>query len=100
MKENVLWLQFLWRSAMLFTGLLSTIASGQTLKQVAKFDLPGPPGLRLSHHKRRGPLSEALSTSRCSAPFTAAVDLSTHRLYAPERKKITNRWREWLSTTL
>ena len=49
MKENVICVRFLQLAALLSTGLLSTIASGQTLKEVAKFDLPGPPGRRFDY---------------------------------------------------
>src|SRR5205807_10421232 len=49
MKENVLGVTYLRRAALLFTGLLSTMASGQTLKKVAQFDLPGPLGKRFDY---------------------------------------------------
>ena len=45
MKESV----FCVRAALVFIGVLATIASGQTLKQVAKFDLPGPAGKRFDY---------------------------------------------------
>jgi hypothetical protein len=49
MREHELWVRFLWRAALLLAGLLSTIASEQTLKGVSKFDLPGPAGKRFDY---------------------------------------------------
>jgi hypothetical protein len=51
MKTNMLGVRFLLRAALLL-GELSTIASGQTRKEIAKFDLPGPTGKRFDYKKR------------------------------------------------
>ena len=40
--ETASWQSGVWRSPRLSAGFIATSASGQTLKQVAKFDLPGP----------------------------------------------------------
>jgi DNA-binding beta-propeller fold protein YncE len=81
MKENVLWLQFRWRSALLFTGLLSTIASGQTLKQVARFDLPGPPGKRFDY-LTIDPDDHYLISAHLAAGQTYVIDLNTNKVVA------------------
>jgi len=49
MKENAFCVKYLRSAVLLFTALLSTIAFGQTLKEVAKFDLPGPAGKRFDY---------------------------------------------------
>ena len=36
-------------SGVVLAGLLSTIALGQTLRQIAKFDVPGPDGKRFDY---------------------------------------------------
>lgn len=81
MKENVLWLQFRWRSALLFIGLLSTIASGQTLKQVAKFDLPGPPGKRFDYLTIDAE-DHYLISAHLAAGQTYVIDLGTNKIVA------------------
>jgi len=81
MKENVLWLRFRWRSALLFTGLLSTIASGQTLKQVARFDLPGPPGKRFDY-LTVDPDDHYLISAHLAAGQTYVIDLNTNKVVA------------------
>ena len=46
-------LKLFWRigslALVVFPGLLATSATGQTLKQIAKFDLPGPGGKRFDY---------------------------------------------------
>jgi DNA-binding beta-propeller fold protein YncE len=81
MRKSVLCLRFLWRSALLFTGLLSTIASGQTLKEVAKFDLPGPPGKRFDYLTIDTDDHFLLST-HLAAGQTYAIDLRTNKVVA------------------
>ena len=81
MKENLLWLQFRWLSALLFTGLLSTIASGQTLKQVARFDLPGPPGKRFDY-LTIDPDDHYLISAHLAAGQTYVIDLNTNKVVA------------------
>src|ERR1700720_242128 len=81
MRENVLCVGFLRCAALLFTGLMSTIASGQTLEEVAKFDLPGPGGKRFDyltidadHHY--------LISAHLAADQTYVVDLGTNKVVA------------------
>ena len=49
MRENLLRARFLWCSGVFLIGVLSMTASGQTLIQIAKFDLPGPIGKRFDY---------------------------------------------------
>src|SRR6266567_1675779 len=100
MKENVFCVQYLRRAALLFTGLLSTIASGQTLKEVAKFELPGPPGKRFDYLTIDTDDRYLLST-HLAAGQTYVIDLGSNKVvatiadtpgaegieYAPEFKK-------------
>src|SRR5258707_440023 len=81
MKENVLGVRYLRRAALLFTGLLSTIASGQTLKTVRQFDLPVPPGkifdsrlIDADHHY--------LISAHLAAGQTYVIDLATNKVVA------------------
>src|ERR1700756_4010825 len=81
MKENVIGARFLQRAAWLFAGLLSTIASGQTLKQVAKFDLPGPPGKRFDYLTIDED-DHYLISAHLAAGQTYVIDLATNRVVA------------------
>ena len=81
MKENVFCVRFLWRAALIFTGLLATIASGQTLKQVAKFDLPGPTGKRFDY-LTIDPDDHYLISAHLAAGQTYVIDLSTNKVVA------------------
>jgi YVTN family beta-propeller protein len=81
MKENVFCVRFLWRAALIFTGLLATIASGQTLKQVAKFDLPGPAGKRFDY-LTIDPDDHYLISAHLAAGQTYVIDLSTNKVVA------------------
>jgi DNA-binding beta-propeller fold protein YncE len=81
MKEHVLWVRFVWHSALVFTGLLSTIASGQTLKQVAKFDLPGPPGKRFDYLTLDAD-DHYLISAHLGAGQTYVIDLGTNKIVA------------------
>jgi DNA-binding beta-propeller fold protein YncE len=81
MKENVRWVRSVWHSALLFTGLLSTIASGQTLKQVAKFDLPGPPGKRFDYLTIDAD-DHYLISAHLGAGQTYVIDLGTNKIVA------------------
>jgi hypothetical protein len=57
-------------------ALFSPHVRGQTLKQVTKFDLPGP-----GHYRK-------LEDFRVQhAVHTVAIDLKTHRLYTPEQEE-------------
>src|SRR6202051_408259 len=100
MRENVLCVRFLRRATLLFTGLLSTISSGQTLKEVAKFDLPGPPGKRFDYLTIDED-DHYLISAHLAARQTYVIDLATNKVvatitdtpgaegveYAPELKK-------------
>src|SRR6266699_1834567 len=81
MKENVFCVQYLRRAALLFTGLLSTIASGQTLKEVAKFELPGPPGKRFDYLTIDTDDRYLLST-HLAAGQTYVIDLGSNKVVA------------------
>ena len=83
MKENVIGARFLQRAAWLFAGLLSTIASGQTLKQVAKFDLPGPPGKRFDYLTIDED-DHYLISAHLAAGQTYVIDLNTEP-HLPDR---------------
>jgi DNA-binding beta-propeller fold protein YncE len=100
MRENVFCVRFLRRATLLFTGLLSTISSGQTLKEVAKFDLPGPPGKRFDYLTIDED-DHYLISAHLAARQTYVIDLATNKVvatitdtpgaegveYAPELKK-------------
>jgi DNA-binding beta-propeller fold protein YncE len=81
MKENVLCVRFLRRAALLITGLLSTIASGQTLKEVAKVDLPGPPGKRFDYLSIDED-DHYLISAHLAAGQTYVIDLATNKVVA------------------
>src|SRR6266849_8628792 len=81
MKESVICARFLRRAALLFAGLLSTIASGQTLKQVAKFDLPGPPGKRFDYLTIDED-DHYLISAHLAAGQTYVIDLGTNKVVA------------------
>src|SRR6267154_685857 len=81
MKENVFGVRYLRRAALLLTGLLSTIASGQTLKQVARFDLPGPPGKRFDY-LTIDPDDHYLISAHLAAGQTYVIDLRSNKVVA------------------
>jgi DNA-binding beta-propeller fold protein YncE len=81
MKENMTYVRFLRRAALLFTGLLSTIASGQTLKEVAKFDLPGPAGKRFDYLTIDAD-DHYLISAHLAAGQTYVIDLATNKVVA------------------
>ena len=81
MKENVTCVRFLRVVALLFTGLLSTIAPGQTLKEVAKFDLPGPPGKRFDYLTIDA-ADHYLISAHLAAGQTYVIDLATNKVVA------------------
>jgi len=66
---------------LLFTGVLSTIASGQTLKQVARFDLPGPPGKRFDYLTIDAE-DNYLISAHLAAGQTYVIDLATNKVVA------------------
>jgi len=81
MKENVFCVRSLRRVALLFTALLSTIASGQTLKQFARFDLPGPPGKRFDYLTIDAE-DHYLISAHLAAGQTYVIDLATNKVVA------------------
>jgi DNA-binding beta-propeller fold protein YncE len=80
MKTNVLGVRFLVRAALLL-GQLSTIASGQTLKEIAKFDLPGPSGKRFDYLTIDED-DRYLISAHLAAGQTYVVDLGTNKVIA------------------
>src|SRR6202011_2281699 len=81
MKENVLRGRLLRRAVLLLTGLLSTIASGQTLKVSAKFDLPGQPGKRCDYLTIDEDDHDLIS-AHLAAGQTDVSDLGTNKVVA------------------
>ena len=81
MKENVLGVRYLRRAALILTGLLSTMASGQTLKKVAQFDLPGPPGKRFDYLTIDAD-DHYLISAHLAAGQTYLIDLATNKVVA------------------
>jgi hypothetical protein len=90
MKENVTCVRFLRLASLLFAGLLTTIASGQTLKEVAKFDLPGPPGKRLDYLAIDAD-DHYLISAYVAAGQTYVIDLNTNRVVATRPAHATSR---------
>jgi DNA-binding beta-propeller fold protein YncE len=81
MKENMTCVRLLRLAALLLTGLLSTIASGQTLKEVAKFDLPGPAGKRFDYLTIDAD-DHYLISAHLAAGQTYVIDLATNKVVA------------------
>src|SRR6202008_4446263 len=78
-------LKLFWRIAglalVVFPGLLATGATGQTLKQIAKFDLPGPGGKRFDYLTIDED-DHYLISAHLAADQTYVIDLSTNRVVA------------------
>jgi DNA-binding beta-propeller fold protein YncE len=99
MRENALRARSVWCSAVFFT-LLSMTASGQTLRQIAKFDLPGPGGKRFDYLTIDND-DRYLLSAHLAAGQTYVIDLATNKIigtvtdtpgaegveYVPELKK-------------
>src|SRR5260370_14102146 len=81
MKDNVLSVRYLRRAALLFTGLLSTMASGQTLKKSAHFDLAGPPGKRFDYLTIDAD-DHYMISAHLAAGQTYVIDLATNKVVA------------------
>jgi hypothetical protein len=81
MKGSVICVRFLWCCALLFIGLLSTIASGQTLKEIAQFDLPGPLGKRFDYLTIDED-DHYLISAHLGAGQTYVIDLGTNKIVA------------------
>src|SRR5436853_7694188 len=96
--------QLFWRLAALtvlvLPSVFATVASGQTLKQVTKFDLPGPGGKRFDYLTIDED-DRYLISAHLAADQTYVIDLGTNRVvaviadtpgaegveYIPEQKK-------------
>src|SRR6201993_2102097 len=78
-------LKLFWRIAglalVVFPGLLATGPTGQTLKQIAKFDLPGPGGKRFDYLTIDED-DHYLISAHLAADQTYVIDLSTNRVVA------------------
>src|SRR5438270_9915238 len=81
MKENVTCVRLLRLAALLSAGQLSTMASGQTLKKVAQFDLPGPPGKRFDYLTIDAD-DHYLISAHLAAGQTYVIDLATNKVVA------------------
>jgi DNA-binding beta-propeller fold protein YncE len=81
MRQGVFYFWFAWRLALLFTVLLPTIAYGQTLKEVAKFDLPGLPGKRFDYLTIDTD-DHYLLSAHLAAGQTYVIDLRTNKVVA------------------
>ena len=68
-------------AALLLTGLLSPVAFGQTLKEVASFDLPGPAGKRFDYLAIDDE-DHYLFSAHLGADQTYVIDLRTNRVVA------------------
>jgi DNA-binding beta-propeller fold protein YncE len=67
--------------ALIFTALLATISSGQTLKKIATFDLPGPTGKRFDYLTIDED-DHYLLSAHLGAEQTYVIDLTTNRVVA------------------
>src|SRR5438876_9733091 len=77
--------QLFWRLAALavlvLPSVFATVASGQTLKQVTKFALPGPGGKRV-HYLTIDADARYLISAHLAADQTYVIDLATSRVLA------------------
>src|SRR5207245_11664364 len=80
--------QLFWRLAALtvlvLPSVFATVASGQTLKQVTKFDLPGPGGKRFDYVTIDAD-DRYLISAHLAADQTYVIDLATNRVPATGR---------------
>jgi DNA-binding beta-propeller fold protein YncE len=81
MRKNLLWAQFVWCSVVFFVGVLSTTACGQTLRQITKFDLPGPAGKRFDYLTIDND-DHYLLSAHLAAGQTYVIDLATNKVVA------------------
>src|SRR5437764_5333966 len=79
--------QLFWRLAALtvlvLPSVFATVASGQTLKQVTKFDLPGPGGKRFDYLTIDAD-DRYLISAHLAADQTYVIDLATNRVVATD----------------
>ena len=81
MKANQIYLRIAAAGALLFLGAGPTRSSAQTLKQVAKFDLPGPGGKRFDY-LTVDPDDNYLISAHLGARQTYIIDLTTDKVVA------------------
>jgi DNA-binding beta-propeller fold protein YncE len=84
-EELMQHLKLFWRigslALVVFPGFLATGATGQTLKQIAKFDLPGPGGKRFDYLTIDED-DHYLISAHLAADQTYVIDLATNRVVA------------------
>lgn len=81
MRTKLFSLQFGICVALALTGLFLPDAFGQTLKQVTKFDLPGPGGKRFDYLTIDGD-DHYLLSAHLAADQTYVIDLGTNKVVA------------------
>src|ERR1700732_4554929 len=81
MRTKLFSLQFGICAALALAGLLSSDAFGQTLRQVTKFDLPGPSGKRFDYLTIDED-DHYLLSAHLAAGQTYVIDLGTNRVVA------------------
>jgi DNA-binding beta-propeller fold protein YncE len=81
MRENLHRARFLWCSAVFFIGVLSMTAYSETLRQITKFDLPGPGGKRFDYLTIDSDDNYLLST-HLAVGQTYVIDLATNKVVA------------------
>ena len=81
MRKNLFRARFLWCSVVFFIGVLSVTASGQTLRQIAKFDLPGPIGKRFDYLTIDND-DHYLLSAHLAAGQTYVIDLAKNKVVA------------------
>src|SRR6202795_4450540 len=81
MRENLRRARFLWCSVVFFMGVLSMTASGQTLREITKFDLPGQAGKRFDYLTIDND-DRYLLSAHLAAGQTYVIDLATNKVVA------------------
>jgi YVTN family beta-propeller protein len=81
MRKNVFRPALLLCGVLLSTGLLAAVASGQTLRKIATFDLPGPDGKRFDYLAIDDD-DHYLFSAHLGAEQTYVIDLKTNRVIA------------------
>jgi DNA-binding beta-propeller fold protein YncE len=81
MRKNLLRVRFVRCSVLFFIGVLPMTASGQTLRQIAKFDLPGPIGKRFDYLTIDND-DHYLLSAHLAAGQTYVINLATNKVVA------------------
>jgi hypothetical protein len=81
MRENLFRARFGWYSVVFLIGVLSMTASGETLRQITKFDLPGPAGKRFDYLTIDND-DRYLLSAHLAAGQTYVIDLATNKVVA------------------